>query len=126
MSATWQVGVRWLTRALRSTSLAHPDSAKRLVKGRHHMNLFSHTHIWMTVRQHSRSLELYQILYYYVATAAMNGVSAPVSIGFSLELTALRLVSNRNVSVSARSICAMILESCICILLSCCPGEASE
>ena len=54
----------------------------------------------MTVRQHSRSSELYQI-YSYVATAAMSGVSAPVSIGFSLELTALRLVSNRNVSVSA-------------------------
>ena len=44
---------------------------------------------------HSRSSELDQILYYYVA---MSGVSTPVSIGFSLELTALRLVPNRNVS----------------------------
>ena len=80
LSETWQVGViRWLTRVQRSTT----------------RKMFSHAHIWM---QHSRSSELDQILYYYVAPAAMSGVSTPVSIGFSLELTALRLVPNRNVS----------------------------
>ena len=39
-------------------------------------------------------------LYYYVAPAAMSGVSTPVIIGLSLELTALRLVSNRNVRLT--------------------------
>ena len=82
MSETWQVGViRWLTRVQRSTT----------------RKMFSHAHIWMAVRQHSRSSELDQILY-YVAPAAMSGVSTPVSIDFSLELTTLRLVPNRNVS----------------------------